>query len=328
MTFISPWIHTTNKCNCNCSYCDIVDDNIDMSSEIIYKLNDIIFGNDILFVKYRLSGGEPLLVIDGWFEPVKAFLDKIEHRGGVEILSNFTVYPDKLDFLLRHNCYCNINVSLDSLSQSKPFKNGKSSAVSVLSNIDKFKRMHNSTPFIMTVITENGKYLPELAEYITDIKAKWEIQLNKYYDARTDTDQINYNIMKVLDVFEKKSYSINNLLYNFCDLETERICTNGRTMFAIMPSGDILNCQMQPIAIGNIYKDNLLDILSQNESFKINRNDGCKMCIIQEYCHGDCPNNSSDLRRIKSVCETMKPYVLRALKIKLKELNYAKSLYA
>ena len=327
MKFLSPWLHISDICNCQCKYCFVANDKTIMSSKIINQLNKYILkkikNNQLDYCKYRIAGGEPLLFIDRWFNSIKYFLDNIRNNGGVEILSNFTIYPDLLDTLLSHQNYCNINISLDNLKYSKPYKNGQTSHKETKNNIEKYIKRYNRRPFIMTVIIKNGKYLPELAEYIISINAKWEIQTNKYYEKDFNSEMVNENMQKVLNIFEKNNYSIDNILYNFCDLTTERICENGKSMFAIMPNGDIMNCQMQTDIIGNVLVNDLLTVLDDNKLNRVIRDEKCIGCNIFKYCHGDCPYKNQDNFRREYICKIMKFYVLKALKIKQRELKNA-----
>jgi len=263
-----------------------------------------------------MAGGEPLLVFDKWEWFAREFLDGIGERGGIEVLTNLTIYPDGLDSLLRHKNYFNINVSIDGVTDSKPFTNGRSSAGITIKNLDTYRTRHGRKPFIMTVITDNGRHLPELARFIVDIGAKWEIQANKFYEPDFDWREVNANMDAVLAVYHKAQYPVTDILFNFCDLNTARACENGLSMFAIMPNGDITNCQMQNKIIGHI-GDDLISLLEYNPTRKINQNLRCSKCLIEDYCHGDCPYKSTEEKRLEYICRIMKHYVCAALKEEL-----------
>jgi len=318
MNYLSPWIETTNRCNLRCSYCYLEKENIDMGPEVYETMAsqfiNFINNGNIDFIKLRIAGGEPLLVFDKWKEPVDYFLRNAKERGQAELLTNLVKIPEGFIDYAKSQERLGINVSLDSLVMSKPFPNGKSSSKKVLKNINKLK--DDKDIFIMTVLTENGRYLPDLAEYITENKFGWDIQLDKFYEADIDKKAVIENMRKVVDVFNRKKLPIHEfLLFNFCNFGSrETSCSAGHEMFYINPFGKIYNCQTQEY--GEPITDiNDKDILTKLEGNKMERPYlfKCGDCKIEDFCQGDCPVHNDSKRR-EYFCEIMEGYFLPAAK--------------
>jgi uncharacterized protein len=321
MNYLSPWIQTTDKCNLKCPYCFVEQKDVDMPKEVYKSMTSqflsLLDNEKVDFIKLRIAGGEPLIVFDTWKEPIGQFLDEAGEKGGAEILTNLVRIPKGfIDYALEHETL-GVNVSLDSLTMSKPFGNGKSSSPYVLSNIDKLK--DSKGIFIMTVLTENGRYLPDLAKYVTENRFRWEVQLNKFHETDIDRQEVVRNLEKVVDEFTKQKLSVRDyFLFNFCDFRTTRICEAGQKMFYINPVGDIYNCQMQEHGkpLTNIGNPNLLEKLQNNH---VGRPyiALCGNCSIGDFCHGDCPVNNGPARR-EYFCDIMKGFFTYAAKNVLK----------
>ena len=328
--FLSPWIQTTNDCNLRCSYC-FVDKKQEIMEDYIYKKSIDYFINALGsgrtdYIKLRISGGEPLLVFDRWKKHIGRFLEytKRYNCGGVEILTNMTILPNGFIEYIKRYDNLGINISLDGMTYSKPYINGSTSSYDVIENLEWVQEYKDI--FLMTVITENGKYLSEIANYVND-NMKWEVQFNKYYE-KTDIDLTIENIKKMLDILYIKGFDIkNNLLFNYCDMRTERMCSAGYFMFYIDCDGSIYDCQMQTgfKSLTNIMNNDLIEKLGKNKKkIEINK---CNDCSIYKYCHGDCPFLNNEKRK-EYFCPIMKEYFIYAGNLIIKGEKNAKSLYA
>ena len=321
MNYLSPWIQTTNRCNLRCSYCFVKKEDVDMDTEayeaMASKFLSFLDKGEVEFIKLRIAGGEPTIVFNKWKEPIGRFLDEAGERGGAEVLTNLVKIPEGFsDYAINHRNF-GINVSLDSLTMSKPFRNGESSSYHVLDNIDRLKDYKDI--FIMTVLTENGKHLPGLAKYVTENKFRWEVQLNKFHEKDIDKDKVIKNLRSVVNTFTKQGLSLRDyFLFNFCDFRTTRICDAGQKMFYINPAGDIYNCQMQEHGkpLTNVYNNDLLGRLQENH-VKRPYVAMCGNCSIKDFCHGDCPVNNGPARR-EYFCDIMKGFFSYAAKNVLK----------
>lgn len=312
--FISPWVHTTTRCNLRCGYCFVDKNGKDMEDSVYIKLKrklcTLVSEDKLDHIKLRLAGGEPLLVYDKWITHMQDLLDKLGNKVSIEILTNLTMLPDGFLEFVERNESVGVNVSLDSLEHSKPFINKKSSSHVVLKNIARLTPVKDV--FIMTVLTDDGCHLPAMAEYVINNGFKWEIQLNKFYEPNISVERINRNICKVVEKYTNSGVSImGNLLFNFCDFRVSRVCEAGSKMFYIDTDGMLYNCQMQgdrsPIC------DIADDVLYNLSSNKVDKPflSLCDGCDIRPYCHGDCPVNN-DVRRREYFCDIMKNFFLVA----------------
>ena len=67
-------------------------------------------------------------------------------------------------------------------------------------------------------------------------------------------------------------------------------CTAGETLLTVMENGDLVPCRRMPIVIGNLLKDNMLDLYQNNAVLKELRKkkipSDCKDCEHANMCHG------------------------------------------
>ena len=332
MNYLSPWVQMTNRCNLRCKYCFVDYDDKEISlndyNVLFNYFSNILKSKKLEYLKFRISGGEPLLVFNKWYDLLEKFLsDNV--NAYAEILTNFTICNDNIiDFLIR-NEKIGLNISLDSVIESKHFKNGKSSSSIVMNNIEKIKQYKDI--FIMTVITDSGIHLPKLSEYIIENNFKWEIQFNKYYENNLNKNILMNSLDKVLNNIKNSNFDIlNNLLFNFCDFKQVRMCEAGYRMCFVDTNLDIHSCQMNKdkLPITNIKNNDVIEKLNLNKKeFNNNKYNECDECIINKYCHGDCKINNIDKRKLSYFCDVMKYYVINFGDFVLEKYSNKEGLY-
>jgi radical SAM protein with 4Fe4S-binding SPASM domain len=296
LDFVSPWIHTTNQCNLDCSYCHVKKNNQIMSDEVYYAINDrfidMLDNGETDRIIYRIAGGEPLLVIDKWFFHMSNFIERSKGRGHVEIITNLSILPEKLIILLRsYPKNVGLSVSLDGLYFSKPFKHDKqTSSYRVLENLNQVDRICH--PYILTTITEKTiKELNHLADYISLKDYGWKVAIDYFYKGELLPEIIIDNLKLSIDQLFKNKYDLFKFKLNHCDFKSNnKGCLAGKNLISIFPDGSLSVCQTVPINSNffnilnpelNIFADFLYSIINSIS-------DECIVCSAFSICHGDC----------------------------------------
>lgn len=97
--------------------------------------------------------------------------------------------------------------------------------------------------------------------------------------------QLKYNI------FSKTNIAANRALqFLFCG-EQPYSCSAGNSILAILSNGDLVPCRRLPIKIGNLVKDNLIDLCNNSEILKNvlnsdNLDTNCFSCYYKTSCNG------------------------------------------
>lgn len=195
MTYISPWIFTTTRCNLKCPYCYVKQGNKDMESSTYQRINDVFLkmlsSREKETVIYRLAGGEPLIVFDKWISYIEDFINKSDGNGHVSVITNLTILTDEMLKYFKDTRY-SFGVSLDGFSCSKPFHNGESSASKVKENIERLIDNRNRNIDISTVIDKNSfSDIEKLAEWIADRDLNWGIYLDHFFCGEMPLDVYN-----------------------------------------------------------------------------------------------------------------------------------------
>jgi radical SAM protein with 4Fe4S-binding SPASM domain len=271
--FISPWIHTTNRCNLKCPYC-YVRGNADMSPDVYDELYILLLNTPTNIRHLRFAGGEPTLVFDIWEPFAKRML---EHKGtSVEVLTNLIAPPKEFwKFAELHNV--SVSVSID---------NGKSVKVLNRNMAEKLKRISN--PWIMTTITkENIKSLDVLAAFIGMNNYGWAITTD-YFEAKATTphwEVLAEAVVSVASVLREFGYDFNKISFNnFSTKANFNGCKAGNEMITIAPNGDIYRCQTE-INHGS----KIGDVHNGYSAKSFCARDACKKCPIFGLCTGWCP---------------------------------------
>ncbi len=87
-------LHTTTACNYDCSYCDVIKDNIHLSLENREKILSFIEKNHWSINRFKFFGGEPLLR----FPDIKYIISNSNNfiQNNYEIVTNTTILNDEI----------------------------------------------------------------------------------------------------------------------------------------------------------------------------------------------------------------------------------------
>lgn len=326
MSYISPWIFATTRCNLKCPYCYVKQGNEDMEIGTYQKINDVFLkmleSEEKKTVIYRIAGGEPLTVFDKWISHTEDFINRANGNGYVSIITNLTILTDEMLKYFKGTRY-SFGVSLDGFSYSKPFHNGKSSAEIVKENIGKLIENGNRNIDISTVIDRNSfNDIDKLADWIAERDLNWGIYLDHFFCGEMPLDLIVEKMISVIDILYNKGYDIyNKMKFSNISINSDyEGCTAGEKLIAIYVNGDIFPCQTTVYGekICNIFDNkSIVEEFKKQKKYQLGYNyslpEKCKDCAISDICGGGCKENNKEINK-NYTCDILKAVILYMLK--------------
>ena len=242
MTLKKIYLEITNRCNLNCAFCiknsrQIKDINYDEYKYIIDKIKD--YTKEL----YLHVLGEPLLHKD---------IDKfIDYAYDNHLLVNLTTNGYLIDKLRNNHHLHRLNISLHSFNERYNV-----AIDTYLDNIFKVIDDLSDKTFITLRLWVNSQYTADILSYIND---RYQTNIRKL-KANTKT-KITKNI--IIDTFHQFIWpDLDNDYYS--ELGT---CKGLIDHIGILSDGTIIPCCLDTkgiINLGNIYRDNLDDIMNSN----------------------------------------------------------------
>jgi len=272
MDFLSPWIHTTERCNLRCHYCYVRGDAV-MSPKVYGGLRWLLTRTKETPIHLRFAGGEPLLVFDMW-EPFARWMLDYHRDVTAEVLTNFRVVPESF-WKFAELPRVNVSVSID---------NGDKVKVLDKEIVEKTARLKN--PWIMTTITkENIEKLDTLAAFIGMNNYGWCLTTD-YFEATTPPwEELAIKLLEVVEILKQFNYDFTRISFNNFSVKSGFSgCRAGDEMFTVACNGDIYKCQT---LIGKGKK--IGDVWSGYKRTTPPVRKLCEECSIYGYCKGWCP---------------------------------------
>lgn len=264
----------TERCPLACSYCFEKHNNKDMSIEIIHKSLEYLSDNAKLVQNgngfhVMIFGGEPLLrpdLVQEICEYGYKMQEKKDIKFSATVITNGTQMNDDIFWLLTQyknkvglTCQLSIDGNKESQDLYRVTKNGKGSFDLIEKNIERFKKIYQDKPQMLSIHgCINKKTMSKLFDNYKFFKEEWNIkniwfmpiheenwdkndvviyrdQLNKIADY-----MINLSI-KNKDLSEIKMYTpINKCMMPY--MQHNRLCGAGKNFIGITASGDIFPC--------------------------------------------------------------------------------------
>ena len=306
--YLSPWIYTTNNCNLRCPYC-FVENQSDIMSEDVWLAIVEYFINalntkQLKETVFRLSGGEPLLVFDTWYEFIPYMRKMINgsHKFHTVVLSNFTLFNERIARFALEN-EISFSVSLDGTRHSKIDVNGESTAKLVMEKL-RFANYCGLHTTVSTVLNDSnigtGEIL-ELARFVCSHNFDWLVDSDIYgVHGMEKYEQMYTDMTEAIDYLIKSGYPMQKFTFNFLNRKCMcGGCAAGSELFSISTNGDIYPCQTckgKPLA--NIQNcDNIIGTLHNQKLYNVGFNyklpDVCHPdhCPASMLCYGSCKLN-------------------------------------
>jgi uncharacterized protein len=314
-TVLVAWLHTTNACNLNCTYCYLNKTNEPMTPETGYAAVEAVFrasiANNFRAVKIKYAGGEPTLNFPLILQLHKQACTLAEHHGlGLDevILSNGVHWTSKMIVAVRKHGI-RVMISLDGVGAShnsqRAFADGNGSFAIVAHTIRSLLEQGIVPHMTVTITDQSAEGLPELIAWLLDQSLPFSLNFyrgNGYsasiQDPSLDEEHIIAAIRGAFKIIEANlpRHSLLGSLLDRASLLAPHCypCAVGRNYLVIDQHGHVAKCQMQiaqPVTtiddadpLGSVRTD---QTGVQNPS--VDEKAGCRDCPWRYWCAGGCP---------------------------------------
>lgn len=305
--------HLLDRCNLGCCHCYQEDRNTTANGlnlanalDVLNQLTDLIqlFQNSKpsrpIRTHISLTGGEPLLWPD--------LFDLIRHiraRGmGFSILTNGTLIDAATATELRSLEPRYVQVSIDGSKSTHDTIRGTGNFEAAIAGISNLVKRNINTTISFTAHRGNYREFPLVASL------GHKLQVNRVWADRLiplGQSSSNQNMslspaetLEFLDIMKdsrkqlrssKTEIALHRALQFLLTGERPYRCSAGKSLLALLPSGDLLPCRRMPRVVGNVFKDTLLSLYQNNPLLLSLRNpdiisDGCQKCFFSRACGG------------------------------------------
>lgn len=341
---ISLWIHLTDFCNLNCSYCYIntkdTQKNMDKTvlDRLEYKIEKMIKNNPkIKKVHLKLSGGEVFTQFNRWKNNIIMLLQKLRNKNidvSVGILSNLTILNDEIINFLKDE-KVGLAISLDGLKEyndkNRIYTNNKGSFDVVKENLIKLQSEKIDFGILTVVSDDNVDGLEDFTKFL--IEHKMTFRFSNVKGIEYDRDKFTQELMKSYEIIEEEmnsDFSFNSgysfsSKYSLCDLNiripAKHTCGAGINGAAIYLDGSVYFCHTHfgtNKSIGTLFEDrDLLEIIRSGEQYIGKLSPECDECIYKLICAGGCPVYRVDGKSLE--CELYKKTIPKIYELLAKE---------
>jgi uncharacterized protein len=309
------WLHMTNACNLNCTYCYLSKTDDMMSSETAHAAISAVFRTAIAHasraVKIKYSGGEPTLNFPLILqlhdrarilaEQHKLGLDEVILSNGVSWTSDMMEATDKRGI--------RIMISLDGTGREhdsqRPCANGQGTLASVMLTIHRLLEYGIIPHISVTITAQNTTELPDLVTWL--LKHHLPFSLNFRRGNRrfapngslpSDERRMIAAMRAVFRIIEAELPAdglCGSLLDRASLVAPHRYpCAVGRNYLVIDHRGRIAKCQMRMAdTVTTISAANPLDLVRADragiENVPVDDKEGCRECEWRYWCAGGCP---------------------------------------
>jgi len=338
--YLDVWVHTTNSCTLDCTYCYIKKSPEHMSLAVMEKMAEELIATAVKHrlksIKLRLAGGEPLMRFAIWKSfllELKTELDKHHCRLQICFVSNLTIISDEIiEFIKQYKCH--LSVSLDGLADchdlTRIYPGGAGSFARVTKNMDMLIEARIK-PYVLIVVSEaNVAGLPDLTQYLLDKNLGFRYSLIK--GEALDHDRLRVSLAECYRLIEiaiiKKYYRFTDR-HGLCDISFEgsavKPCASGRSSCLVDINGDLHLCayaRSQEKPIGHLSNsEDLLEVIGRQTQFpQLASTAECESCPYRRICASGCP-----LDRVKGqspYCDIFKQFIPEVYRLIGKEELY------
>ena len=271
--FKKIYIEITNICNLKCEFCpETCREKRSMSIQKFEKVIEKIQGYTNLVTLH--VKGEPLLHKN--LEEILQILDKYNLK--TNITTNGTLIKEKLETIKKSKAVRQINFSIHSITQNENLDNQYLQ--------DVFESVEELEDKIISYRLWNIQSLQE-----NDINVNIIKTLEDYYNIKN----LKEKLLKNNSVKLKENLFINqDIEFTWPDINKEKIIEKGRCLalkeqIAILVDGTVVPCCLDnngDIPLGNIFEENIEEILEKPKSVKIKKNfeNGIITCDLCNTC--------------------------------------------
>lgn len=309
------WLHLTDRCNLQCSYCYLPHVREDMSSETGRGAIDAIFRSALIHgfkqIKLKYAGGEPLLRFPLIVELHRYAMSLAGLHGlrldGV-VLSNGTLLTARIIENLR-SLELRLMISLDGLGQfhdaHRPYIGGRGSFADVAEAIN-LTLANNLVPNIsVTVSSRTVDGLPDIMAWILERDLPFGLNFYRenelsisHEDMKLDERVIINGMFAAFNVIEnplpRRSFLGGIIDRTNLSSAHTHTCGVGQNYLVFDQNGQVAKCQMrirEPIT--NVHVSDPLAAIRADQigiqNLSVEEKEGCKTCEWKYWCAGGCP---------------------------------------
>lgn len=310
---LTAQLEVTDFCNHRCIHCYNLDSDIanrpmrDLKDEVVIQCAQKLIDNGIFSVV--ISGGEPLIKKNLTRKLITLFQD---NKVQVHLNTNLTLFDDTfIEFLAKTqvtvltSCPSAIPESFENLTGVNNYRLFSEMAKKLVTADVKFAVNMVITKDNIHEIRETAKAMKALG---CKAFAATPMGLNMTYPrldlllSVQEVQQVIYDLLWIEDnldlyvdvmealpkcVFPEKILSERHSFLN-------RKCQAGRTVISVACNGNVRPCAHNPIAYGNILKEDLGEIWSRMNEWRSSQYvpDNCRTCSWLNRCNGGCRTSS------------------------------------
>lgn len=280
--------HITDACNFRCRHCyqDDFTKNSELGlADLIKVYRNIVSGAGDKKIAINLTGGEPFLKKE--FFELLAYLDRQDETGELAVITNGSLINEKLlKKLGSARKLRQIKVSLDGATErTNDSIRRPGSFRAVVENINLIQEKTGlETVLMLTAMRSNSYELPALFQLCRDLKVDGLIierfiplgqsrGLKAEVIGKDEWRRIVKDIFEFLELWHEDNDVIPCKAFwiKFKDDGAELLgaeCNLGEDSFAILPNADLLPCRRFDLKIGNLLKEDFLDIVKNSDILK------------------------------------------------------------
>jgi uncharacterized protein len=314
-TTLNAWLHVTNACNLNCTYCYVARSDEMMAPEVGYQAVDALLRTAVRHgfssVRLKYAGGEPSLNFPLVMELHTYARTHAEELGLVleeVILSNGVDLSDRLlAALLAENI--GLAVSLDGLDghhdAQRPRTDGSSAARAVQRTLERAQALGLCPDVTVTITDRNLDALPETVAWLLACEMPFALNFCREHDRIAEVrdlmasdERLIEGVRRVFRVIETDlpRYSLLNCLLDRVQMAAPHHypCAAAHNYLVIDHCGRVAQCQMvMDRSVSTIWAEDPLtsvqNALDGISGLSVEEKEGCMACEWRYWCAGGCP---------------------------------------
>lgn len=331
---LTAWLHLTNQCNFDCTYCYLTKTAEAMDEVTGLAALETVFRSaarhGFKAVKLKYAGGEPTLNFS-LLQILHQHARRLSEHSGLAlrevILTNGARLTGKMLAYLR--CAgIRLMISLDGGSSGhnrhRMFINGKDTFTAVTQTIDRAIEYGLKPHLSITVTKDNAGNLAEAVQFALERELLFNLNFYRPEHGRAlqaDNESLITNVRAAFGVIEKNlpRYNLIAGLLDRADFSSPHYhpCGAGRNYLVIDQHGRIAPCQMEITrTVTDIHQPDPLAIVRHATAWfynpPVSEKEDCRACQWRFECAGGCPLLSTSTRSpYCSVYQALFPELLR-----------------
>ena len=305
--FTLQW-HLSEACNLKCLHCYQenhipVQLGFDDLMKILEEYRDLLKKLNT-YGHINLTGGEPLC--SPYFFKILDEFKKDEKLYNFSILTNGTLITDEIAKKISLYNPEYVQVSLDGGKRTNDFIRGKGVCKKVANAVKLLKKYNIYVSLSFTVNKLNYKEFPKVVKFAEKygVNTVWSDRYIPLNEDKLLNEKLKLNLDETneyLEIMEKerqrlraKNSKTEVAMYRALQFQKTNdfpyTCSAGKTLLTVMENGDLVPCRRMPIIVGNLLKENMYDLYTNNKILKMLQNDTtpdeCKSCEYEKLCQG------------------------------------------